>query len=71
MHLLSKKSYDKDTCRLIGEIVNVSVDESVLDENGNVDVAKAAPITFDPFNNAYIRLGEKVGDAFKAGMALK
>ena len=46
------KSYDKDTCRLIGEIVNVSVDESVLDENGNVDVAKAAPITFDPFNNA-------------------
>ncbi len=61
------KSYDKDTCRLIGEIVNVSVDESVLDENGNVDVAKAAPITFDPFNNAYIRLGEKVGDAFKAG----
>ena len=65
------KSYDKDTCRLIGEIVNVSVDESVLDENGNVDVAKAAPITFDPFNNAYIRLGEKVGDAFKAGTELK
>ena len=65
------KSYDKDSCRLIGEIVNVSVDESVLDENGNVDVAKVAPITFDPFNNAYIRLGEKVGDAFKAGTALK
>ena len=65
------KSYDKETCRLIGEIVNVSVDESVLDENGNVDVSKAAPITFDPFNNAYIRLGEKVGDAFKAGTALK
>ena len=65
------KSYDKETCRLVGEIVNVSVDERVLDKNGNVDVAKAAPITFDPFNNAYIRLGEKVGDAFKAGTALK
>ena len=65
------KSYDKETCRLVGEIVNVSVDERVLDKNGNVDVAKAAPITFDPFNNAYIRLGEKVGDAFKAGVALK
>ena len=64
------KSYDKETCRLVGEIVNVSVDERVLDKNGNVDVAKAAPITFDPFNNAYIRLGEKVGDAFKAGAAL-
>jgi flavin reductase (DIM6/NTAB) family NADH-FMN oxidoreductase RutF len=59
------KSYDKETCRLVG------VDERVLDKNGNVDVAKAAPITFDPFNNAYIRLGEKVGDAFKAGAALK
>mgnify|MGYP002225426387 CR=1 FL=1 len=65
------KSYDKETCRLVGEIVNVSVDERVLDKNGNVDVVKAAPITFDPFNNAYIRLGEKVGDAFKAGAALK
>ena len=30
------KSYDKETCRLVGEIVNVSVDERVLDENGNV-----------------------------------
>ena len=47
------------------------MDERVLDKNGNVDVAKAAPITFDPFNNAYIRFGEKVGDAFKAGAALK
>ena len=31
-------SYDPETCRLVGEIVNVSVDESVLDENGKVDV---------------------------------
>ena len=64
-------SYDEKTCRLVGEIVNVSVDESVLDENGKVDVKKAAPITFDPFNNAYHRIGEKVGDAFSAGFALK
>lgn len=65
------KSYDPKTRRLVGEIVNVSVDESVLDEKGNVDVAKAAPITFDPFNNAYIKLGEKVGNAFKDGATLK
>ena len=64
-------SYDEETCRLVGRIVNVSADETVLDENGNVDVAKAAPITFDPFNNAYIKLGEKVGSAFKDGAALK
>ncbi|MCI8401390.1 MAG: flavin reductase family protein [Lachnospiraceae bacterium] len=64
-------SYDERTCRMVGEIVNVSVDESVLDEEGRVDVAKAAPITFDPFNNAYIKLGEKVGNAFSDGAALK
>ena len=51
--------------------MNVSVDESVLDDKGNVDVAKAAPITFDPFNNAYIKLGEKVVNAFKDGAILK
>ena len=65
------KSYDKDTCRLVGEIVNVSVDEWVLNEQGQVDVAKAQPITFDPFNNTYVALGAVVGDAFKAGNALK
>ena len=65
------KSYDKDTCRLVGEIVNVSVDERVLNEQGQVDVAKAQPITFDPFNNTYVALGAVVGDAVKAGNALK
>lgn len=64
-------SYDPATGRLIGEIVNVSVDESVLGENGKVDPAKAAPIVFDPFNNAYNVLGEKVGNAFSDGMKLK
>ncbi len=64
-------SYDPETCRMVGEIVNVSVDERVLDENGKVDVAKVDPITFDPFNNAYVRLGEKVGNAFADGAKLK
>ena len=61
------KDYDPDTCILRGEIVNVSVDERVLDENGKVNVAKAAPIIFDPFNNDYLRVGEKVGNAFSDG----
>ena len=64
------KSYDKETCRLVGEIVNVSVDERVLTD-GKVDVKKAQPITFDPFNNTYVVLGETVGDAFLMGKALK
>ncbi len=65
------KSYDSDTCRMVGEIVNVSVDESVLDKNGNVDIKKAAPITFDPFNNKYVALGDVIADAFSVGAKLK
>lgn len=63
-------SYDKETCILKGEIVNVSVDESAMTD-GKVDVSKVRPISFDPFNNAYHVLGEKVGDAIKIGKTLK
>ena len=64
-------SYAPETCRLVGEIVNVSVDESVLTSDGKVDVDKLAPIVFDPVNSAYYKLGEKVGNAFQDGMRLK
>ena len=56
---------------MIADIVNVSADESVLDENGRVDVKKVDPITFDPFNNTYVRLGEYAGKAFKDGKKLR
>lgn len=64
-------SYDHESCRLVGRIVNVSADESVLGENGKVDVKKLQPITFDPMNNHYLVLGEKVGQAFHDGVVLK
>ena len=63
-------SYDPETCRLVGEIVNVCADESVLTD-GKIDPAKLRPITFDPMNNAYLALGEKVGNAFKDGLKLR
>ncbi|HIQ58176.1 MAG TPA: flavin reductase family protein [Candidatus Merdivicinus intestinavium] len=56
---------------IIGEIVNVSADESVLGADGNIDVSKLDPITFDPVHNAYLRLGKAVGSAFRDGAALK
>ena len=64
-------SYDPESCRLVGRIVNVSADESVLNEKGKVDPMKLRPITFDPMNNAYLVLGEKVGNAFKDGLQLQ
>ena len=63
-------SYDPGTCRLVGEIVNVCADESVLTD-GKIDPAKLRPITFDPMNNAYLALGEKVGNAFQDGLKLR
>ncbi len=64
-------SYDPESCRLVGEIVNVSAQESVLNAEGFVDPAKLRPITYDAMNHTYLVLGEIVGNAFADGMNLK
>lgn len=64
-------SYEEQSCRLVGEIVNVSADERILGTDGKIDPSKLEPIVFDPVNNAYLQLGEKVGNAFKDGVKLK
>ena len=55
----------------IGQIVNVSADESVLGEDGLIDPAKLDAITYDPVHHTYIKLGETVGNAFSDGKKLK
>ena len=55
---------------LIGNVVNVSIDEDYLDENGKIDVDKMEIIAFDMVNNTYRVLGENVGKAFKDGFDL-
>ena len=64
-------SYDPASCRLVGRIVNVSVDEAVVDKNGKVDVSKLRPITYDSMNHHYLVLGEQVGRAFHDGLLFK
>lgn len=51
----------------IGQIVNVSADESILDENGKIDAKRLDPIIYDGVTHAYWCLGNKVGQAFSAG----
>ena len=63
-------SFDTETELLVGEIINVCAEERVLGENGKIDPAKLRPITFDPVNNDYLVLGEKVGNAFRDGKSL-
>lgn len=65
------KSYDAASCRLVGEIVDVSVDDSILADDGKIDLAKFRPITYDSFRHDYVALGAAVGKAFSAGLALK
>jgi len=55
----------------IGEIVNVSADEKILDEKGKVDAKKLDPIVYDSVTNDYWSLGEKVGRAFLDGKKIK
>ena len=60
-------SYDADTCCMIGKIVNVSAEESVLDAQVTIDPDKLRPITFDPVHHTYRMLGEIAGKAFHDG----
>lgn len=64
-------SYDKSTCAMTGEIINVNADQKILDEKGSIDPAKFTPIIFDSVNGAYLKIGEKAGNAFKDGLKLK
>ena len=59
-----------DGSKFLGEIKNVSADEKILDAEGKIDLAKFAPITYDPANHGYYRLGKKVGNAFSDGNKL-
>ena len=51
---------------LIGEIENMSADESILTD-GKVDLGKLRPIVFDAAANTYRAIGEVVGQAWGSG----
>ena len=63
------KSYDPESCRLVGEIVDLSIDEKVLTD-GKLDLSKLRPITYDGLGHGYYVLGERVGCAFSDGKKL-
>lgn len=57
-------------CGVIGKVVNVTADESVM--NGNqVDMTLVNTIAFDPYTHGYYKVTERVGEAFKDGLKLK
>ena len=63
-------SWDPSTGFVIGQIVALQADESVLTD-GKIDLGKMRPIIFDSSFNVYRVVGEAVGKAFSDGLALK
>ena len=57
--------------RVVGEVINMSADESILDAEGKIDLGKLQPVIFDSSKNTYRVVGEKVGDAWGAGKAIQ
>ena len=55
---------------VIGEIVNISADQSILADDGSIDTGKLDAIIFDPIQAAYRRVSDKVGAAFHDGKQL-
>lgn len=56
--------------RILGKIVNVLAEESVLDEKGKVDAGKLHAFAFDQMRNGYYAVERKVGQAWSSGAGL-
>ena len=52
---------------MLGEIVNVLAEDTVLDDQGRVDPQKLNAFVFDQFQSDYYAIGEKVGTAWQSG----
>ena len=63
-------SYDEESNFLVGRIINISADESILTDE-RIDIDKLQPISYDPVSNSYRTIGEKAGNAFSDGKQLK
>ena len=65
------ESYDPSSEIMIGEIINVSAEESILNSKGKIDLTKFKPICYDCDTHGYYTLGNRVGNAFSDGLKLK
>ena len=53
------------------ETFNPIAHESILDEEGNIDLGKLQPVIFDSAKNEYRVVGEKVGTAWGSGKTIQ
>ena len=57
-------------CGVIGKVVNVTADESVM-VGDKIEMSRVNAIAFDPYTHGYYKVTERVGNAFKDGLQLK
>jgi flavin reductase (DIM6/NTAB) family NADH-FMN oxidoreductase RutF len=67
MHIAEVGSHTQIT----GEIVNVQADEEVLNDKNKIDFKLLDPLAYDDITHSYYRTGDKIADAFKAGLKFK
>lgn len=61
---------DENGIGVVGRVVNVTADESVMDGD-KVNVSRMNAIAFDPYTHGYYKVTERVGEAFKDWAKLK
>ena len=57
--------------QITGEIVNVQAEEEVLNDKNKIDFKLLDPLAYDDITHSYYRTGDKIADAFKAGLKFK
>ena len=55
---------------IVGKIVNVSAEESVIGDKDKILPEKVNALVFDQYRSGYFAIGEKVGQAWDAGAGL-
>jgi flavin reductase (DIM6/NTAB) family NADH-FMN oxidoreductase RutF len=53
--------------QFVGEILDIKAEESMLAENGLLDIGKVKPIAYAPGDQAYFDIGRLLGKAFSIG----
>ena len=57
--------------QITGEIVNVQADSDVVDDKGRIVFEKVNPLAYDDITHSYYSMGEKLCDAFRAGLKFR
>lgn len=65
------KSWKPEEGILIGEIVAQQADESIMTDDGHVDLDKMKPIIYDSAIHAYRGIGPVIATAFEEGFKIK